>query len=99
MQKDPEYRIGVQNGYYSNAKEVQSHPFFQNISMKHLKAGHYYPPFQPDVIIDTFIDTLEITIYTLTHPFYGSNFGLDGHKKVYECIRQNILAQVKKNTR
>ena len=49
LQKNPEHRIGVKNAYYSNAKEVQSHPFFQNISMKHLKAGHYYPPFQPDV--------------------------------------------------
>lgn len=49
LQKDPNQRLGVRNGYYSNAKEVQSHPFFATISMKHLKAGHYYPPFQPDV--------------------------------------------------
>jgi len=48
LQKDPNQRLGVRNGYYSNAKEVQSHPFFATISMKHLKAGHYYPPFQPD---------------------------------------------------
>merc|ERR1712176_1078734 len=39
---------GVREGFYSNAKEIQAHPFFQTISIKHLKAGHYYPPFQPD---------------------------------------------------
>lgn len=48
LQKDPVNRLGVRSGYYSNAREVQSHPFFATISMKHLKAGHYYPPFQPD---------------------------------------------------
>jgi len=48
LSKTPVGRLGVRQGYYSNSREVQSHPFFRSIAFKRLKAGLLKPPFEPD---------------------------------------------------
>lgn len=48
LSKSAGSRLGVRQGYFSNAKEVQCHPFFKKIPLKQLKAGLLKTPFVPD---------------------------------------------------
>lgn len=48
LSKSPGTRLGVRQSYFSNSKDVQSHPFFKTIPYKRLKAGLLKPPFVPD---------------------------------------------------
>ncbi|XP_075996261.1 G protein-coupled receptor kinase 5-like isoform X2 [Genypterus blacodes] len=45
LTKDPKHRLGSGG---SGAREVQAHPFFQNINFRMLEAGLVQPPFKPD---------------------------------------------------
>ncbi|XP_034752019.1 G protein-coupled receptor kinase 5 [Etheostoma cragini] len=45
LNKDPKQRLGSQR---SGGKDVQSHPFFQEINFRMLEAGLVTPPFRPD---------------------------------------------------
>lgn len=46
LTKNPKHRLGCQS---SAGRDVQSHPFFQKINFRMLKAGLVEPPFKPDV--------------------------------------------------